>query len=89
MGDLLVQGGADTDFKKRMSLAYNKGWLNGLMTATYTIIDIGRDEDRRPADVSCYYQMERRHIVATGYPLYLQKPVPSTYDFNFEGACQF
>ncbi|CAA0125550.1 Uncharacterised protein [Halioglobus japonicus] len=82
-------GGTDTDLKKRLQMAYNKGWLNGIMLASYTIIDIGRDADKQPPVVSCFYQMERRHIVATGYLLYEQKDVPSTYDFNFEGACQF
>ena len=53
--------------QQQISIAFNGGWLNGVMNAGYQIHDIGRDRSRR-GPMSPWYAAERQEIARRKYP---------------------
>lgn len=91
-GYLTIRYSPEYIFKKRdsngdmlphhelLSIAYNSGWINGLMNAKYKIYDIGLSQNYRnqSRSVSRWYSTEIMHIRFRKYEQYRRMPQPDT-----------
>lgn len=72
-----------SELQKRFSVAFNEGWINGVMAANLDIVDIGRSVNYRDREVSYYYRAERQLIENRSYPYYQRRVEYDTLNFDY------
>lgn len=70
-----------SDLHERISIAYNRGWINGVMDAGMKVVDIGRSKNYRGQPVSKWYQEEVKEVGRRSYSNYERRIVFDTASF--------
>ncbi len=68
---------------EELALAFNKGWIAGVMAARFDILDIGRPVTRVGLAVSKFYRLERLMIIAYVYPKRIPIAYTDTVNWNY------
>ncbi|MDC2890814.1 hypothetical protein [Psychrosphaera algicola] len=71
--------------RDQISVAYNRGWVNGIMNSGFRIVDIGRAMDYRNKPISEWYKAELKEIAKRQYLNYERQMVFDTYNFPSYG----